>query len=177
MHLWCGEYIRISKKNNAKILQASTSEIYGDPLEHPQSETYKGNVTPIGIRSCYDEGKRCAESLFFDYHRVYGVKIKIVRIFNTYGPMMDPNDGRVISNLICQALKGNNLTIYGNGTQTRSFCYVDDLIDGLIKMMSTQDDFLAKTKLNWTPQISLNDGLDKTIEYFREKIKAESVLL
>ena len=133
--------LELAKKNNAKILQSSTSEVYGEPLVHPQAETYRGNVNPIGIRACYDEGKRCAESLFFDYHRLYNVRIKVIRIFNTYGPMMDANDGRVISNLICQALRGENLTIYGDGSQTRSFCYIDDLIDIIIKIMASQDDF------------------------------------
>ena len=120
-----------------KILQASTSEVYGDPVQHPQQETYWGNVNPIGIRSCYDEGKRCAETLFFDYHRQHHVQIKVMRIFNTYGPRMHPNDGRVVSNFIVQALRGEDLTIYGDGSQTRSFCYVDDLIDGMIRLMNT----------------------------------------
>lgn len=127
--------LELSKKYNARILQASTSEIYGDPGVHPQPESYWGHVNPIGVRSCYDEGKRCAETLFFDYHRQYGVPIKIARIFNTYGPRMHPQDGRVVSNFIMQALKHEPITIYGNGTQTRSFCYVDDLIDGLIRLM------------------------------------------
>lgn len=134
-------------KNNAKILHASTSEIYGEPLIHPQNESYWGNVNPNGIRSCYDEGKRCAESLFFDYNRIYSAQIKIVRIFNTYGPFMDKNDGRVVSNFICQALQNKDLTIYGDGSQTRSFCYIDDLIDGLIKMMATSDDVLGPINL------------------------------
>ena len=128
--------LELAKKYNAKILQASTSEVYGSPLEHPQKETYWGNVNPIGIRSCYDEGKRTAETLMTDYNRQYGVKTRIIRIFNTYGPNMDPKDGRVVSNCITQALKGENITIYGDGTQTRSFCYVDDLVDGIIKMMN-----------------------------------------
>lgn len=216
--------LELAKKNNAKILQASTSEVYGEPQVHPQVETYRGNVNPIGIRACYDEGKRCAESLFFDYNRLYDVKIKVIRIFNTYGPYMDPNDGRVVSNFICQALRGEDLTIYGDGSQTRSFCYVDDLIDVIIKMMASEDEFLgpvntgnpgeftikelaelviekinkrdnknlkvvykplpaddptqrkpnitlAKTKLDWEPKIKLNEGLDKTIEYFANKIR------
>lgn len=129
--------LELAKKNKAKILQASTSEVYGDPHVHPQTEEYWGNVNPIGIRSCYDEGKRCAETLFFDYHRQHQVEIKIVRIFNTYGPRMDPNDGRVVSNFIVQALKGENITLYGDGSQTRSFCYVNDLIDAFIKMMAS----------------------------------------
>ncbi len=209
----------LAKKNNAKILQSSTSEVYGEPLVHPQVEAYRGNVNPIGIRACYDEGKRCAESLFFDYYRNYGVKIKVIRIFNTYGPNMDPNDGRVVSNFICQALRGEDLTIYGDGSQTRSFCYIDDLIDVIIRMMNSEDGFvgpvntgnpgeftikelaelvkekinpnlkisykilplddptqrkpdisLAKEKLGWEPKIKLNEGLDKTIEYFKTKI-------
>jgi len=212
--------LELAKKHSAKILQTSTSEVYGEPLVHPQVETYRGNVNPIGIRACYDEGKRCAESLFFDYNRIYGVKIKVIRIFNTYGPMMDPNDGRVVSNFICQALRGEDLTIYGDGSQTRSFCYVDDLIEAIINMMATEDSFLgpvntgnpgeftikelaqlvkekvnndlniiykplpsddptqrkpdislAKEKLGWEPKIKLSEGLDKTIEYFAQKIK------
>ena len=214
--------LELAKNNNAKILQSSTSEVYGEPLVHPQTETYRGNVNPIGIRACYDEGKRCAESLFFDYHRLYGVKIKVIRIFNTYGPMMNPNDGRVVSNFICQALKGEDLTIYGDGSQTRPFCYIDDLIDAIVAVMASEDDFvgpvntgnpeeftikeladlvkekinkdlkivykhlpaddptqrrpditLAKAKLNWEPKIKLNEGIDKTIEYFDKKIKGE----
>lgn len=133
--------LELAKKHNATILQSSTSEVYGEPLVHPQVETYRGNVNPIGIRACYDEGKRCAESLFFDYHRHHGVKIKVIRIFNTYGPKMDPNDGRVVSNFICQALTGNDITIYGDGTQTRSFCYVDDLIDAMVRMMNSDPSF------------------------------------
>ena len=129
----------LAKRKNAKILQASTSEVYGDPKEHPQTETYWGNVNPIGIHSCYDEGKRCAETLFFDYHRQFQLNIKVVRIFNTYGPRMHPDDGRVISNFIVQALQQKPITIYGDGTQTRSFCYVDDLIDGFVRFMSTDN--------------------------------------
>ncbi|MBT7391568.1 SDR family oxidoreductase [archaeon] len=129
----------LAKRKNAKILQASTSEVYGDPKEHPQTETYWGNVNPIGIRSCYDEGKRCAETLFFDYHRQFQLNIKVVRIFNTYGPRMHPDDGRVISNFIVQALQQKPITIYGDGKQTRSFCYVDDLIDGFVRFMSTDN--------------------------------------
>lgn len=129
----------LAKRTKAKILQASTSEIYGDPIVHPQDETYWGNVNPIGIRSCYDEGKRAAETLFMDYYRQNDVKIKIIRIFNTYGPRMDPHDGRVVSNFIIQALKGENITLYGDGRQTRSFQYIDDLIEGMVRMMNTQD--------------------------------------
>jgi UDP-glucuronate decarboxylase len=125
----------LAKRTKARILQASTSEVYGDPTVHPQTEDYWGNVNPIGPRACYDEGKRCAETLFFDYHRQHRVDIRVVRIFNTYGPRMHPNDGRVVSNFIVQALRGEDLTIYGEGTQTRSFCYVDDLVDGLLRMM------------------------------------------
>jgi UDP-glucuronate decarboxylase len=130
----------LAKRLGAKILQASTSEVYGDPSVHPQTEDYWGNVNPIGPRSCYDEGKRCAETLFFDYHRQHVLAIKVVRIFNTYGPRMHPNDGRVVSNFIMQALKGEAITIYGDGLQTRSFCYVDDLVDGMVRMMDTPDD-------------------------------------
>ncbi len=207
----------LAKRVNAKILQASTSEVYGDPEVHPQPENYWGRVNPIGIRSCYDEGKRCAETLFFDYHRQHGLNVKIARIFNTYGPKMHPNDGRVVSNFILQALRNKDITVYGEGTQTRSFCYVDDLIDGLIKLMGTQDTFtgpvnlgnpdeitimemadkiikvagsqseikkkplplddplrrkpdiqLAKEILSWQPSTSLEQGLEKTINYFKE---------
>ncbi|HIC6994077.1 TPA: UDP-glucuronic acid decarboxylase family protein, partial [Campylobacter jejuni] len=211
--------LELAKEHNATILQASTSEVYGDPFIHPQNEEYRGNVNPIGIRACYDEGKRCAESLFFDYHRYEGVDIKIIRIFNTYGENMDPNDGRVVSNFICQALSGKDITIYGDGSQTRSFCYVDDLVDIIIKVMNSSKDFqgpintgnpneftirelaqkviektgskskiiykdlplddptqrrpdisLAKAKFNWEPKINLDEGLEKTIKYFKEKI-------
>jgi len=130
----------LAKRLRAKILQASTSEVYGDPLVHPQTEDYWGHVNPIGTRSCYDEGKRCAESLFFNYHRQNDVKIKVIRIFNTYGPRMDPNDGRVVSNFIVQALQNKDITIYGDGKQTRSFCYMDDLLEGMIRLMATGDD-------------------------------------
>jgi UDP-glucuronate decarboxylase len=130
----------LAKRLGAKILQASTSEVYGDPSVHPQTEDYWGNVNPIGPRSCYDEGKRCAETLFFDYHRQHRLRIKVLRIFNTYGPRMHPNDGRVVSNFIVQALKGEDITIYGDGSQTRSFCYVDDLIEGMIRLMDSSDD-------------------------------------
>jgi UDP-glucuronate decarboxylase len=209
----------LAKRVNAKILQASTSEVYGNPLVHPQPESYWGHVNPIGERSCYDEGKRSAETLFRDYHQQNKVKIKIVRIFNTYGPRMHPNDGRVVSNFIVQALKNKNITVYGNGDQTRSFQYVDDLIEGMIRMMESSDQFigpvnignpgeftikqlaervieltgskskiifkplppddpmkrrpdisLAKKELNWEPIVSLEAGLNKTIEYFEEKL-------
>jgi UDP-glucuronate decarboxylase len=208
----------LAKRTGAKILQASTSEVYGDPAEHPQKETYWGNVNPIGIRSCYDEGKRAAETLFMDYYRTHDVKAKIVRIFNTYGPRMAQNDGRVVSNFIVQALQGKDITIYGDGTQTRSFCYVDDLLDAMQAHMNhTDDNFVgpvnignpgeftmwelahkvieltgsksqilqmplpqddpkqrrpdisvAKSMLNWEPKINLEQGLVKTIDYFRE---------
>lgn len=206
----------LAKRVKAKILQASTSEVYGDPVIHPQPEIYWGNVNPVGPRACYDEGKRCAETLFFDYHRQHKLRIKVARIFNTYGPRMHPNDGRVISNFIVQALKGENLTVYGDGSQTRSFCYVDDMIEGLVRLMNSPDDFtgpvnlgnpieisilelaeiiikmtgsrskivfkplpnddpkqrqpditLAKEKLNWYPRVDLNEGLMKTINYFK----------
>tara|TARA_B100001250_G_scaffold368236_1_gene350805 strand:- start:2419 stop:3348 length:930 start_codon:yes stop_codon:yes gene_type:complete len=209
----------MAKRLNARVFQASTSEVYGDPVQHPQKESYWGNVNPIGPRSCYDEGKRCAETLFFDYFRQHKVDIKVGRIFNTYGPNMRPDDGRVISNFIVQALKGNNITIYGDGKQTRSFCYIDDLIEGMIKFMESKNGFtgpinlgnpkeysilevaetiiriinskssiifkklpqddprkrkpnidLAKKRLDWNPKISLEDGLIKTIEYFKKII-------
>ncbi len=206
----------LAKRTHAKILQASTSEVYGDPEIHPQEESYWGRVNPIGLRSCYDEGKRCAETLFFDYRRQHGLNIKVARIFNTYGPRMHPNDGRVVSNFIVQALKNESITVYGDGSQTRSFCYVDDLIEGFIRLMNTPDDFtgpvnlgnpgeftilelaqkvikmtnssskiefkplpsddpkqrqpdisLAQQALNWNVKIKLEEGLPKTIEYFR----------
>ena len=135
--------LELAKKTNAKIMQASTSEIYGDPVVHPQVESYWGNVNPIGIRSCYDEGKRCAETLFMDHHRQNGIRIKIIRIFNTYGPRMLPNDGRVVSNFVVQALRNEDITIYGSGAQTRSFQYVDDLIEGMVRMMNTEDEFVG----------------------------------
>lgn len=139
--------LELAKKHNATILQASTSEVYGNPNVHPQKESYRGNVNPIGIRSCYDEGKRCAETLMMDYHRQYAVDTRIIRIFNTYGPNMDPKDGRVVSNCIMQALKGEDITIYGDGSQTRSFCYVDDLVDGIIKMMNNPQKFIGPVNL------------------------------
>ena len=206
----------LAKRVKARVLQASTSEIYGDPHEHPQKETYWGNVNSIGPRSCYDEGKRVAETLFFDYHRQNNVKIRVVRIFNTYGPRMIINDGRVVTNFIVQALRGEDISIYGNGDQTRSFCYIDDLVEGLIKMMN-QDEWtgpinlgnpkefkiielakkviklagsksklinkplpvddpkqrqpdisLAKQKLRWEPEVNLEEGLKKTIPYFKK---------
>jgi UDP-glucuronate decarboxylase len=212
----------LAKRVKAKILQASTSEVYGDPAEHPQRESYWGNVNPIGLRSCYDEGKRCAETLFFDYHRQHRLRIKVARIFNTYGPRMHPNDGRVVSNFIMQALGGNDITIYGDGSQTRSFCYVDDLVNGLVGLMDSPDDFtgpvnlgnpvefsildlarkvitmtgsksnivnrplpeddptqrrpdisMAEEKLQWRPSVPLDEGLGKTIEYFKDLVKSK----
>lgn len=206
----------LAKRTGAKILLTSTSEVYGDPAVHPQSEDYWGNVNPIGPRACYDEGKRCSETLFFDYHRQHNLKIKVVRLFNTYGPRMHPHDGRVVSNFIVHALANKPLTVYGEGDQTRSFCYVDDLIDGLVAMMASPDDLTgpinlgnpgeftiaeladkviqmtgtsagiehlplpqddpirrqpnidrAKNDLGWEPTVALNDGLQRTIEYFR----------
>jgi len=156
--------LELAKKNNAKILESSTSEVYGEPLVHPQVETYRGNVNPVGIRACYDEGKRCAESLFFDYQRNYGIKIKVIRIFNTYGPFMDPNDGRVVSNFICQALRGEDLTIYGDGTQTRSFCYVDDLVDVIIKMMASEDSFFGPVNTGNPGEFTIKELADLVIE-------------
>ena len=209
----------LAKRIGAKIFQASTSEVYGDPEIHPQDESYWGRVNPVGIRSCYDEGKRCAETLFFDYHRQHKLNIKVARIFNTYGPRMHPNDGRVVSNFIVQALQNEDITIYGDGAQSRSFCFVDDMVDGFLLFMETDDEFkgplnmgnpneftiqelaekvidltgsnskiiyktlpeddpkqrqpnidLAKEKLNWSPEVELTNGLELTIDYFREVI-------
>lgn len=145
----------LAKRIKAKILLASTSEVYGDPHVHPQPETYWGHVNPIGLRACYDEGKRCAETLFFDYHRQHNLRIKVARIFNTYGPMMHPNDGRVVSNFIMQALKGEQITVFGEGSQTRSFCYVDDMIDGLIRLMNSPDDFTGPVNLGNPREFSI----------------------
>jgi UDP-glucuronate decarboxylase len=152
----------LAKRIKAKILQASTSEVYGNPAVHPQREDYWGNVNPIGLRACYDEGKRCAETLFFDYHRQYKLRIKVARIFNTYGPRMHPNDGRVVSNFIVQALRNEPITIFGDGTQTRSFCYVDDLIDGLVRLMRSSDDF--------TGPVNLGNPLEITVLELAEQI-------
>ena len=163
--------LELAKKNNAKILQSSTSEVYGEPLMIPQLESYRGNVNPIGIRACYDEGKRCAESLFFDYHRLYDVKIKVIRIFNTYGPMMDPNDGRVVSNFICQALRGEDLTIYGDGSQTRSFCYVDDLIEVIIRMMASEDDFVGPVNTGNPEEFTIRELADLVKEKINKDLK------
>ena len=154
----------LAKRMSCKILQASTSEVYGDPEVHPQREEYWGRVNPIGVRSCYDEAKRCAETLFFDYHRQHGVAIKVARIFNTYGPRMHPADGRVVSNFIVQALRGEPITVYGNGTQTRSFCYVDDLIDGLIRLMDTPDDFTGPVNLGNPNELTIRELADKVIQ-------------
>lgn len=155
--------LNIAKANGCRILQASTSEIYGDPIEHPQKEDYWGNVNPIGIRSCYDEGKRVAETLFFDYHRQYGVDIKVARIFNTYGPNMQKIDGRVISNFIVQALENRNITVYGDGSQTRSFCYVSDLVDGLIRLSNTDSDFSGPVNLGNPTEVSMIELADSII--------------
>jgi UDP-glucuronate decarboxylase len=214
----------LAKRTGAKILQASTSEVYGDPEIHPQAESYWGRVNPVGPRSCYDEGKRCAETLFFDYGRQHSVRIKVARIFNTYGPRMHPNDGRVVSNFVVQALLGEDITIYGDGTQTRSFCYVDDLIEAMIRLMATDDDFtgpinignpgefsmqdlaagvvaltgsssklawrplpmddpkqrqpditLARKVLGWEPRTQLAEGLERTIDYFRERLLTQHI--
>lgn len=154
----------LAKRTGAKILQASTSEVYGDPEIHPQTEDYWGNVNPIGIRSCYDEGKRCAETLFMDYNRQHGVQTKIVRIFNTYGPKMHPNDGRVVSNFIVQALKGDDITIYGDGSQSRSFCYVDDLVSGLIAMMASDDSVIGPINLGNPIEITVQELATSIIE-------------
>ncbi len=212
----------LAKRTKAKILQASTSEVYGDPEVHPQTEDYRGNVNPLGVRACYDEGKRCAETLFFDYHRQHGTPIKVARIFNTFGPRMHPNDGRVVSNFIVQALKEQPITIYGDGGQTRAFCYVDDLVDGLIRLMNTPDDVigpvnlgnpheltvrelaqriieltgsgselvfeplpsddpgrrcpdigLAQKLLRWQPRVPIEEGLVRTIAYFRRTLEQD----
>jgi len=154
----------LAKRTKAKIFQASTSEVYGDPEVHPQVEGYWGHVNPIGTRSCYDEGKRCAETLFFDYHRQHQLRIKVARIFNTYGPRMHPNDGRVVSNFIMQALKGEPITIYGDGSQSRSFCYVDDLIEGWIRLMDTPDDFTGPVNLGNPHEFTIRQLAEKVIE-------------
>ena len=163
--------LEVAKKCKAKILQASTSEVYGDPKVHPQPESYRGNVNPIGARACYDEGKRCVEALFFDYKRQYNLKIKVVRIFNTYGPNMHPNDGRVISNFIVQALKGQDITIYGDGKQTRSFQYIDDLIDGIIKMMNSKDEFSGPVNLGNPDEFTILELANKILKLTKSKSK------
>ncbi len=154
----------LAKRTRARIMQASTSEVYGDPTVHPQTEDYRGNVNPLGPRACYDEGKRCAETLFFDYHRQHRLRIKVARIFNTYGPRMHPNDGRVVSNFIVQALRGQDISIYGEGTQTRAFCYVDDLIEGFMRLMATPDEF--------TGPVNLGNPVEITVRQLAERIIA-----
>jgi UDP-glucuronate decarboxylase len=154
----------LAKRRKAKIFQASTSEVYGDPTVHPQPEEYWGNVNPIGFRSCYDEGKRCAETLFFDYHRQHRLRIKVARIFNTYGPRMHPNDGRVVSNFIVQALKGDPITLYGEGLQTRSFCYVDDLVEGFLRLMATSDEVTGPINLGNPGEFTIRQLAEKVVE-------------
>jgi len=163
----------LAKRTKAKAFQASTSEVYGDPTVHPQEESYWGNVNPIGIRSCYDEGKRCAETLFFDYHRQHNVKIKIARLFNTYGPRMHPNDGRVVSNFIMQALQNKPITIYGDGSQTRSFCYVDDLIDVIIKIMATNDDITGPMNIGNPKEFTILELAQSVIDLTNSKSTIE----
>lgn len=161
----------LAKRLRSKILQASTSEVYGDPEEHPQTEAYWGRVNPIGIRSCYDEGKRCAETLFFDYYRQHKLQIKVVRIFNTYGPRMHPNDGRVVSNFIMQAIRGEDITIYGDGSQTRSFCYVDDLLEAMTRAMNTSDDFTGPVNIGNPTEFSMLQLANMVIELTKSKSK------
>ncbi len=161
----------LAKRVKARIMQASTSEVYGDPQVHPQSESYWGNVNPIGPRSCYDEGKRCAETLFFDYHREHGIPIKVARIFNTYGPRMHPADGRVVSNFIIQALKGEDITLYGDGSQTRSFCYVDEMVDGFIRLMASPDDFTGPVNLGNPDEFTIRELAEKVVEITGSKSK------
>ena len=161
----------LAKRTKSKILQASTSEVYGDPTIHPQIESYWGNVNPVGIRSCYDEGKRCAETLFFDYYRQHKLKIKVARIFNTYGPHMHINDGRVVSNFIIQALKGEDMTIFGDGTQTRSFCYVSDLVEALIKLMDSDDNFIGPVNLGNPDEFTMNELADLVIKLTKSNSK------
>lgn len=161
----------LAKRLKIKVLQASTSEVYGDPEMHPQPETYKGSVNPIGIRACYDEGKRCAETLFFDYHRQHNVQIKVMRIFNTYGPRMHPNDGRVVSNFIVQALKGEDIAVYGKGDQTRSFCYCDDLIDGMVRLMNSDDSITGPINIGNPGEFTILELAQKVIELTNSKSK------
>ena len=161
----------LAKRVRARILQASTSEVYGDPEIHPQPESYRGNVNPIGLRACYDEGKRCAETLFFDYHRQHGVEIKVIRIFNTYGPRMHPNDGRVVSNFIVQALQNQDITICGDGEQTRSFCYVDDLTEGMVRMMNSETEFIGPVNLGNPGEFSIKQLAEMVIELTGAKSK------
>jgi UDP-glucuronate decarboxylase len=167
----------LAKRTGAKILQASTSEVYGDPSVHPQTEAYWGNVNPIGPRACYDEGKRCAETLFFDYHRQHGLNIRVARIFNTYGPRMDPNDGRVVSNFIVQALRGEPITLYGNGSQTRSFCYVDDLIDGLIRLMNAPDDVIGPINIGNPTEFTIRERAEKVLASVGSNVRMIEKLL
>lgn len=167
----------LAKRTGARILQASTSEVYGDPLVHPQTESYHGNVNPIGVRACYDEGKRCAETLFFDYHRQYGVEIKVARIFNTYGPRMSSHDGRVVSNFIVQALQGQDLTVYGEGSQTRSFCYVDDMIDGLVKLMESPREFVGPVNLGNPEEVSIRSLADQIVRLLESQSVVRSAPL
>ncbi len=161
----------LAKRLKARILQASTSEVYGNPSVHPQPETYWGSVNPIGIRSCYDEGKRCAETLFFDYHRQHKLRIKVARIFNTYGPRMHQHDGRVVSNFIIQALKGENITVYGDGSHTRSFCYIDDMIEGLLRLMNTSDDITGPVNLGNPSEISILELAEKVLKITHSRSK------
>jgi UDP-glucuronate decarboxylase len=163
----------LAKRTKAKIFQASTSEVYGDPTVHPQREDYWGNVNPIGLRSCYDEGKRCAETLFFDYHRQHRLRIKVARIFNTYGPRMHPNDGRVVSNFIVQALRNEPLTVYGDGAQTRSFCYVDDMIEGFLRLMASPDEFTGPVNLGNPVEFTIRELAEKVIELSGSRSKIE----
>ena len=164
----------LAKRVRAKIFQASTSEVYGDPTVHPQVEGYRGNVNPLGPRACYDEGKRCAETLFFDYHRQHKLRIKVARIFNTYGPRMHPNDGRVVSNFIVQALKGEDITIYGDGMQTRAFCYVDDLLDGWLRLMDhTPDDFTGPVNLGNPVEMPVKHLAEKIVQAGRRQVEAD----
>ena len=165
--------LELAKKHNARILQTSTSEVYGEPQVHPQPEHYRGNVNPIGIRACYDEGKRCAESLMFDYHRHEGVDIRVIRIFNTYGPLMNPEDGRVVSNFICQALRGENITIYGEGHQTRSFQYIDDLIEGMVRMMENDINFVGPVNIGNPGEFTIR----QLAELVLQKIPTQSQLV
>jgi len=163
--------LELAKKLDARVFQASTSEVYGDPLIHPQIESYWGRVNPIGTRSCYDEGKRCAETLFFDYHRQHGLEIKVARIFNTYGPRMHPKDGRVVSNFIVQALNGDDITIYGDGSQTRSFCYVDDLVDGFVSLMDSRGDLLGPVNLGNPGEFTMLELASKVLDMTKSKSK------
>jgi UDP-glucuronate decarboxylase len=163
----------LAKRIRAKIFQASTSEVYGDPEVHPQTEDYRGHVNPLGPRSCYDEGKRCAETLFFDYRRQHNLRIKVARIFNTYGPRMHPNDGRVVSNFIMQALKGEPITLYGDGSQTRAFCYVDDMVEGFLRLMATDDDVTGPVNLGNPLEIPVRGLAEKIVELTGSKSKLE----